>query len=148
MANCPYSTPTDTSKQIALARLFAYFLLEKTPVCMHVTGWSVWQSSELLDLFYRYRSSFGETRPLIEAPTHIFDKSDSDALVGILSMVLLFRWDAWVFDLGERWLVRTSHDEWLEVRTAERDDAVTLVGELEKYQIPLLFAPKTPEPAA
>lgn len=53
-------------------------------------------------------------------------------------MVFYFFWDAWVFDVEGKALVRISHDEWLEVR-ADDDEAIKeFVAELEKYGMPLL----------
>ena len=58
-----YSIPRDAGRKTALSRVFAYLLLRKSSVCVYVTGWGVWGSSENLDLFYGYRRSFGENRP-------------------------------------------------------------------------------------
>jgi hypothetical protein len=133
-----YSIPRDAGAKTALSRLFAYLLLRKSSVCVYLSGWNVWPSSENLDLFYGYRRSIGETRYLIEAPVHIFESTEHDALVSILCMVFYFVWDAWVFDIEEKALVRISHDEWLEVR-ADDDEAIKeFAAELEKYGMPLL----------
>jgi hypothetical protein len=133
-----YSIPRDAGRKTALSRVFAYLLLRKSSVCVYVTGWGVWGSSENLDLFYGYRRSFGENRPLIEAPVHLFERTEEDTFVSILCMVFYFFWDAWVFDVEGKALVRISHDEWLEVR-ADDDEAIKeFVAELEKYEMPLL----------
>ena len=55
-----YSIPRDAGRKTALSRVFAYLLLRKSSVCVYVTGWGVWGSSENLDLFYGYRRSFGD----------------------------------------------------------------------------------------
>lgn len=96
-----YAAPVKSAKQIALARLFAYWILRDSPVCLYVTGWSVAPTGELLDLFYGYRRSTGEKRFLIEAPVHVFETKEDDALISILSMVLLFCWDAWCLTFQE-----------------------------------------------
>ncbi len=133
-----YSIPRDAGRKTALSRVFAYLLLRKSSVCVYVTGWGVWGSSENLDLFYGYRRSFGENRPLIEAPVHLFERTEEDTFISILCMVFYFFWDAWVFDVEGKALVRISHDEWLEVR-ADDDEAIKeFVAELEKYGMPLL----------
>jgi hypothetical protein len=133
-----YSIPRDAARKTALSRVFAYLLLRKSSVCVYVTWWGVWGSSENLDLFYGYRRSFGENRPLIEAPVHLFERTEEDTFISILCMVFYFFWDAWVFDVEGKALVRISHDEWLEVR-ADDDEAIEeFVAELEKYGMPLL----------
>lgn len=89
-----YSIPPDSGRKTALSRLFAYLLLKTPNVCIYVSGWGVWESSENLDLFYGYRRSFGEKRTLLEAPMHVFEHSEERTFVSILSMALYFVWDA------------------------------------------------------
>jgi hypothetical protein len=134
----PYSIPPDSGKKTALSRLFAYLLLRSPNVCIYVSGWGVWGSSENLDLFYGYRRSFGENRTLMEASVHLFERSEEDTFVSILCMAFYFVWDAWVFDTEGKALLRISHDEWLEVRTDDEDARKEFATELEKYGMPLL----------
>jgi hypothetical protein len=133
-----YSIPRDSGAKTALSRVFAYLLLRKSSVCIYVSGWGVWGSSENLDLFYGYRRSFGENRPLIEAPVHLFEPTEEDTFVSILCMVFYFVWDAWVFDIEGKALIRISHDEWLEVRADDDETRKEFATELEKYGMPLL----------
>jgi hypothetical protein len=133
-----YSVPPDSGRKTALSRLFAYLLLRNSSVCVYVSGWGVWGSSENLDLFYGYRRSFGENRTLMEAPVHLFERSEEDTFVSILCMVFYFVWDAWVFDIEGKALVRISHDEWLEVRADDDEARKEFATELEKYGMPLL----------
>ena len=133
-----YSIPRDSGAKTALSRVFAYLLLRNSNVCIYVSGWGVWGSSENLDLFYGYRRSFGENRPLIEAPVHLFEPTETDTFVSILCMVFYFVWDAWVFDIEGKTLVRISHDEWLEVRTDDEEARKEIATELGKYGMPLL----------
>jgi hypothetical protein len=131
-----YSNPVKSGVQIALSKLFAYLLLREFPVCLYVTCWGV--ATEHLDLFYGYRRSLGEKRPLIDAPVHLFERTDGDAFISVLCMVFFFSWDASVFDLAGRSLLQTSHDGWLEVR-ADDDEAIkAFATELEKYGMHLL----------
>jgi hypothetical protein len=133
-----YSTPRDSGAKTALSRLFAYLLLRKSSVCVYVSGWGVWGSSENLDLFYGYRRSLGENRPLIDAPVHLFERTEGGAFISILCMVFYFVWDAWVFDVEGKALVRISHDEWLEVRANDDEAIKEFAAELGKYGMPLL----------
>jgi hypothetical protein len=111
VAQGTYSAPANSGVQIALSKLFAYLLFEDSPVCLYVTGWGV--ANEQPDLFNRYRQSLGETRPLMEAAFHVFERTDEEAFISVLCMVLFFSWDASVFDLAGRSLLQTSHDGWL-----------------------------------
>ncbi len=131
-----YSAPINSGVQIALSKLFAYLVLRDSPVCLYVTGWGV--ATEHLDLFDGYRRSLGETRPLIEAPVHLFERTDEDAFISVLCMVFFFSWDASVFDLAGRTLLQTSHDGWLEVRTSDEALLKDVAVELESYRVTLL----------
>lgn len=133
-----YSIPADAGRKTALSRLFAHLLLRNPNTCIYVSGWGVWSSSENLDLFYGYRRSFGENRTLMEAPVHLFEKTEADSFVSILSMAFYFVWDAWIFDTEGKTLVQIGHDEWLEVRSDDENARKEFAAELEKYGIPLL----------
>lgn len=133
-----YSIPSDSGRKTALSRLFAYLLLRKPNTCIYVSGWGVWSSSENFDLFYGYRRSYGENRTLMEAPVHLFEQSETDAFVSILSMAFYFIWDAWVFDTEGKTVVKLSHDEWFEVRSDDEDVRKEFATELDRYEIPLL----------
>ena len=131
-----YSAPVKSGVQIVLAKLIAYVVLGDSPACLYVTGWGV--ATEHLDLFDGYRRSLGEKRPLIETPVHLFDRTDEATFISILCMVFFFSWDASVFDLAGRSLLRTSHDGWLEVRTNDETLVKDVTVELERYGVPLL----------
>jgi hypothetical protein len=131
-----YSIPVNSGAQTALSKLFAYLLFSDARVCIYVTDWSI--ATEHLDLFYGYRRSVGETRTLIEAPVHLFEPAEKDALISVLCIVFYFFWDAWVFDLGGRSLLRISHDGWLEIRTADEELIKNVALELQNFGVRLL----------
>jgi hypothetical protein len=131
-----YSAPVNSGVQIALSKLFAYLVLRDSPVCLYVTGWGV--ATEHLDLFDGYRRSIGEKRPLIEAPVHLFERTDEDAFISVMCVGFFFSWDASVFDLAGRLLLQTSHDGWLEIRTSDGALVKDVAVELENYKVPLL----------
>ncbi len=131
-----YTAPVNSGVQIALSKLFAYLVFRDSPVCLYVTCWGI--ATEHFDLFDGYRRSFGEKRPLIQAPVHLFERTDEDAFISILCMVFFFSWDASIFDLTGRLLLQTSHDGWLDVRTNDKALAKDVAVELESYRVPLL----------
>jgi hypothetical protein len=131
-----YTAPVNSGVQIALSKLFAYLVFQDSPVCLYVTSWGI--ATEHLDLFARYRRSFGENRALIQAPVHLFERTDEDAFISVLCMVFFFSWDASIFDLSGRLLLQTSHDGWLDVRTNDKTLAKEVAAELESYRVALL----------
>jgi hypothetical protein len=131
-----YSIPIESGRQTALSKLFAYLLFRDSEVCVYITGWGV--ATEHLDLFYGYRRSVGETRRLIEAPVHLFEPTENEALISLLCIVFYFFWDAWVFDLGGRSLLRISHDGWLEIRVGDEKLIKDIAAALEDYKVSIL----------
>lgn len=131
-----YSAPFNSGVQIALSRLFAYLMFKNCPIFLNITGWGI--ATEQLDLFDGYRRSLGETRSLMEAPVHFFERSDEEVFISLLCMVLFFSWDASIFDITGRFLLQTSHDGWLEIRTNDGVLNKEVATELEIYKISLL----------
>ena len=138
LVNDTYAIPADSRAKTDLSRLFAYVLLRRSPeVYIYISGWGMWMRgvSEELDLIYGYRRSFGENRPLIEAPVHQFESSDEPAFVSILSIALYFIWDAWIFDAEGKSLVRIHHHEWLEIRSEDEDTRKEFETYLDGFRI-------------
>jgi len=135
-----FSIPLESGRQTALSKLFAYLLLRDSEVCIYITGWSI--ATEHLDLFYGYRRSVDENRHLIDAPVHVFEPTENDKFISVLCMVFYFFWDAWIFDLRQRSLLRISHDGWFEVRTCDKEVFEAVAVEMENYKIPLLSVSK------
>ena|ERR1022692_387474 len=128
-----FEVPPDSGRKIALARLISNLAPTGTDVLLWVTGWGVWPSCENWDLFYGYRRSLGETRRLIDAPLHVVGAEDRNSLVSLVSLVLLFGWDAQVVSRRRDFMLTISHDEWLEVRTTCQPEASEAVRELEAF---------------
>lgn len=133
-----YSTPLQSGVQIVLSKIFADLMLRDVPVCLYITLWGI--SVEHLDLFYGYRRSVGETRRLIEASFHVFEKTDEEAFISVLCMVLFFFWDASVFDIDGKFLLQTSHDGWLEIRTNDQ----ALISDLAVEMAAMKIRPLSP----
>ncbi|MGC2209689.1 MAG: hypothetical protein WA532_06210 [Candidatus Korobacteraceae bacterium] len=129
----PCAIPEDSASKTALAKFLSYLLLRQPEVCVYLTGWSLRPTAEHLDLLYGYRCSRGEMRPLSEAPLHVFDQSETDALASILCLVFYFALEAWVFDTQGKTVIRISHDGRMEVRADEHRDIVDFASEPEKY---------------
>jgi len=132
--------PGDSGKKTALARLVPRLPGSTVPLVLWITGWGVWPSSENWDLFYGYRRSLGENRHLIDAPVHVVEAADSEALASILSMVFFFGWDAQLMNTTGEFMVTISHDEWLEVRTASGAAQQDAVQVLQRFGLQKLTA--------
>jgi hypothetical protein len=119
-----YLLPKDSGAKVGLARIIASTFLEQGPAILWINEWGIWPSSEHMDIFSRYRLSYGEGRIPDDAPVHIFDSiEDKDAFISILSLSLFFIWGVEVTDLDRSRAITISHDEWLEYRYAPGQEA-------------------------
>jgi hypothetical protein len=123
----------DSGKKAATARLFSEILLSHAPCYVYITGWNVWPSSELLDLFYGYRQSRHEHRLLKEAAIHFFGREDGDEFTSIVAMVFYFLWDAYIFDASCDILITISHDEFFSVSSRNKVLYGSLQTSLSRY---------------
>lgn len=99
-----------------------------------MTGWGVSGSSENLDLFYGYRRSFGENRPLIEALGSPVRANRRGYLRQHTVHGVLLSLGHLGFGVERKALVKISQDEWLEVRADHGAAIKEFVAELEKIQ--------------
>ena len=105
-----------------------------------VTEWGIWPSSENLHLYYTVRKSYGDFRPLWEAPGHEFLKHERTELVTFLDMVLLFGWGCLLFGNAQSSCLTVSHDEW--IHFASDADLTAIAKEAEEFGLKLLDNPR------
>jgi hypothetical protein len=136
-AGTAYSVPPHSRAQTALAKFLACLLLRDSGVYVYLSRWSLHPNSEHLNLFYGYRRSVGETRPLSEAPVHFFDPAAREELASVLCMVFYFGWDAWIFDADGKTLVRATRARGLEVFSDGSADIGAFAADPAKFFMPL-----------
>lgn len=106
----PIQYPEDSGRKVLLAReVIGQFAAGE--MLLWLGDWAAWPNSQHMPLFTRLREAFGEHRPLIEAPGHLFQASEIDDAVSVLAVAMLFLWDCHVFPKNGPVFV-TSHDEW------------------------------------
>jgi hypothetical protein len=87
------------------------------------------------------RKSHGENRTLLDSPAYLLGQADSVDARMLLTMAVLFSWDAFVIPRHGRYFVWIDDDEAADVWCRERDDYESLVTKFTKLGI-------LPEPAA
>lgn len=106
---------------------FAGFLashLEPFEECLlWVTESGVWPSSENLHLFYRLRESYGEHRPLADAPGHLFLQHEKADLTTFVAMALLSGWDFYLLPTPIYAAAFVSHDEFADLYASDQETA-------------------------
>jgi hypothetical protein len=122
-----YNLPHDTGKKTVLSISLAELLTDDRQGALWIRGWSAFPSQQNLDLFYGYRKSLGENRPLIDAPFHVCSRSDVTTIQSLLCLALYFYWDVLLFKGDHELVLRLSNDEFFDVytrNTVKRDEII------------------------
>jgi hypothetical protein len=88
-------------------------------------------------MFYRFRQSYGETRPLSEAEGHLFHRGEGDDLLSFLAFVLFFSWDGFVLPYPKNLACAFSHDQWGEIAAETADTLAEVKTGLVSYRVQL-----------
>ena len=123
----------DSGKKAATAKLLSNILLLEGACVVFISGWSIWESSEILELFYSYRKAKHEERLLTEAPIHFFTIEEAEELASIIAIVLFFIWDATIFTHNGNALITIDHDEYMSIASRSEGTFTKLVSNLERY---------------
>jgi len=127
-----YFIPKDSGPKVGLARIIANTYLDRGPALLWITETGIYSSAEHMDLFVRYRRSYGESRSIADAPIHIFESDeDRDGFISLLCLGLFFYWDMETISLDRSLAMTISHDEWLEYRFAPGNEHVVFY--FQKY---------------
>lgn len=114
-----FEIPEDAGKRVHLASHCMQAFNDEPTFLVWFTEWSVWQSGERMHIFDRFRMSYGETRPLIQSPGHIFNQTEIEDAVSFVTLAVLFLWDCYVVTPKRGKLLFFSHDEFGLEETAQ-----------------------------
>jgi len=128
--------PADAGARVALCRaLWDHADPEaRGERLLFIETWGVWPSGEHPPLFARLRSAFGEQRPLITAPGHLFDGREGGEGLSFLIVCAYFLWDCWVLD-SRGSVAMLSHDEYGVAFTPKDRDSNDLRGRLRDFGV-------------
>jgi hypothetical protein len=107
-----FAMPPDTQKWVFLVNQAMAAFQDEPLFIMWFNDWSVWPSGQCMHVFDRLRMSYGETRPLIESPAHLFDKTEIEDATSFVTIAALFLWDCYVVNPNRGKLLYFSHDEY------------------------------------
>lgn len=105
-----FKIPVDTGQRIHMVATHLHTHIGDAETLVWFTEWSVWPSSERPHIFSRFRASYGETRPLMDVPAHVFDREEHEDLVSFVTLGVLFLWDVYVVT-PQVTSLHYSHDE-------------------------------------
>jgi hypothetical protein len=123
---------TTCSKLLRLSGVLASKFEPFEQCLLWVTLWGIWTSSENWHLFYRLRETYGERRPIWDAPGHLFEKHESADLTTFIQLALIFGWDFYVLSAPSGQVAFVSHDEYLRFCTDDQETAQQIKHLLDK----------------
>lgn len=106
-------SPLNWSRLAWFANFTRSFLEPYDECLLWVTLHGVWSSSENWHLFYRLRETYGERRPLHQAPGHLFLDHESADLATFIGLALQFGWDFHLLPAPAYATAFISHDEFM-----------------------------------
>ncbi|SRR5208282_411380 len=131
----PFSGTT-CSKLLWLSSVLASNLEPFDQCLLWVTLWGIWSSSENWHLFYRLRETYGERRPIWDAPGQLFQKHESADLTTFIQLALIFGLDFYLVPAPSDNAAFVSHDELLKFCTNDGETAHRVKHSLDKEPPP------------
>ena len=116
--------PSSFSRVLWVMRQIESSLNIDSQCLVWVTDWGIFPSNENMQLFYRFRQSYGNNKLLSEAPGHLCLPNERDEIVSLIWLCALQGWDVHVMpDTGSS-SIFISHDEWFELGYTDLDNCV------------------------
>ena len=110
-ATSRFAIPGDAGARVSLVAKGMRAFREERIFLVWFNDWSVWASGQRMHVFDRFRMSYGETRPLIESPGHLFGNREIEDAISFVTLAVLFLWDCYVVTPNRAKLLFFSHDE-------------------------------------
>ena len=131
-----FPIPNDAGKRIALCRMLIQSVWSQEPQCLlWTTQWSIWPSGEHLPIVQSVRRSYGEDRPQIDAPGHVFHIGEFDSALTFFALSCLFLWDASLLISGGATALAISHDEYGVLFTKQPDKIDELQQRFSQFEL-------------
>lgn len=106
-----FKIPEDAQKRVHLVSERMRAFKDAGVLLVWFSDWCVWPSGQRMHVFERFRLSYGEARPLIESPAHLFEEREIDDAISFVTLAVLFLWDCYVVTPRRTRFLHFSHDE-------------------------------------
>ena len=107
-----FEIPADAQKRVYLVSGRMTAFVDEPMLLVWFDDWAVWPSGQRMHVFDRLRMSYGETRPVIDSPGHVFARQEFEHAVSFVTLAVLFLWDCYVMVPARRKFLFFSHDEY------------------------------------
>lgn len=125
-----YHKPDQPTDRAALGSALASVAAIHRTGVLCVTDWR--SNTSPID---EYRKSRGEDRPLYEASVHLFSQADGEELKRVLDFALELDWDCFLFDGAFRYLIKLSHDGYVDVTGADRNTLKEILARFTELRL-------------
>jgi hypothetical protein len=113
-----FDLPKESYAQAELSRTFIELIEPFKGCVLCLTEWGVFPSEDNPILIERFRLSYGETRPLSEAPTFHLEPSEEAETIALIRLLIMFSWDGYlVSPTGDVVLMITGHERFADLCT-------------------------------
>jgi hypothetical protein len=106
-----FDIPEDAGRRIAVVNQHLARFESEPETLIWFTEWGIWPSGERPHIFFRLRASYGEMRPLIDVPAHLFPRQEAADAISFVTVGVLFLWDVYVVGASGKRVLHYSHDE-------------------------------------
>jgi len=100
-----------------------------------LTAWGIFPSEEYPVIWREIREKHGESRPLIEAPGHLFGEGEGELVRGMARLAMLFAWDAFFWPAPPTIAGFMSHDEVLFLYAKDEDALAAATADLGSFLV-------------
>ena len=110
VAEFKFKIPSDAQARVILVEQAMKLFADEHQMLVWFDDWGVW-SGQRMHVFDRFRLSYGVTQRLIDSPGHLFDETEIEDAVSLVTIAVLFLWDCHVVVPDQRKQLYFSHDE-------------------------------------
>jgi hypothetical protein len=107
-----FDIPVDAQKRVHLVKRFMQEFVNSASLLVWFNDWMVWESGQWMPLVHRLRTSFGESRKIVEIPAQLFASGEIEDATSFAVIAVLFLFDCYIICPDQRRIVFFSHDEW------------------------------------
>ncbi|HEY3444988.1 MAG TPA: hypothetical protein VGK67_01440 [Myxococcales bacterium] len=134
-ARLRFRVPPEAGRRTALSRVMSLWFKQDGDVLLVIDEWGLYPACEDLNLFTRFRQSYGEGRNLREAPGHLIKADEREALRSLVALMLYFVWGGSLLSRTMGLLVQISHDDTIGVFAKDAARLEEIRSDLQSFKV-------------
>lgn len=126
----------DRHRSLVIARTITSWL-ESTGSCLlWIHEYGIWPSSENWHLYYKLKSSYGNSEELSVSPGHFLLEHEKPELTTFVELAIHFGWGAHILPSSKFPYIYLSHDGWLHIEATNTKARV--LKDIDTLSLPLV----------